>query len=194
MIILMGLAGSGKSTQGNALAEGLGGVWLSVGQILRDSDNAEVHAIQQAGGLVPDRITIPLIADKLTQLAAERKTAVIDGYPRTVEQAEWVADHLAKNIEVVIWLAVPKTELLERLRLRARVDDEKEEVILERFRLIEQNIYSICEVLRRKGVKITQVDGTGAPETVTARLYEVLNKVRSGEPLEEFTIKEGENG
>lgn len=194
MIILMGLAGSGKSTQGNALAEGLGGVWLSVGQILRDSDNAEVHAIQQAGGLVPDRITIPLIADKLTQLAAEGKTAVIDGYPRTVEQAEWVADHLAKNIEVVIWLAVPKTELLERLRLRARVDDEKEEVILERFRLIEQNIYSICEVLRRKGVKITQVDGTGTPETVTARLYEVLNKVRNGEPLEEFTIKEGENG
>lgn len=194
MIILMGLAGSGKSTQGNALAEGLGGVWLSVGQILRDSDNAEVHAIQQAGGLVPDQITIPLIADKLTQLAAEGKTAVVDGYPRTVEQAEWVADHLAKNIEVVIWLAVPKTELLERLRLRARVDDEKEEVILERFRLIEQNIYSICEVLRRKGVKITQVDGTGAPETVTARLYEVLNKVWSGEPLEEFTIKEGENG
>lgn len=49
MIILMGLAGSGKSTQGQILAKARGGVWLSAGQVLRDTPNEEVHEVQKRG-------------------------------------------------------------------------------------------------------------------------------------------------
>ena len=67
MIILMGLAGSGKSTQGQILAKARGGVWLSAGQGLRDTPNEEVHEVQKRGELVDDRLTIPLMAEAINQ-------------------------------------------------------------------------------------------------------------------------------
>lgn len=186
MIILMGLAGSGKSTQGNILADEMGGVWLSAGQVLRDADNDEVHAIQKAGELVPDTITIPLMAEALNQVINEGKTAVLDGYPRTVDQAEWVAENIANEIEVVIWIDVPKDELIERMKLRGRADDASADSIRERFRIIEQNICSVCAILQSKGVKIIRISGVGTVEEVTARLHEVLSKVQNGEAIEDF--------
>lgn len=186
MIILMGLAGSGKSTQGNILADEVGGVWLSAGQVLRDADNDEVHEIQRAGELVPDSITIPLMAEALNQAIAAGKTAVIDGYPRTVDQANWVAENIASQITVVIWIDVPKDELINRMKLRGRADDASTDAIRERFRIIEQNICSVCAILQSKGVKITKINGVGTLEEVTARLHEVLRKVQNGEEIEVF--------
>lgn len=175
MIILMGLAGSGKSTQGQILAGERGGVWLSAGQVLRDTDNEEVHEVQKRGELVDDRLTIPLMAEAIAAVQQSGREVVLDGYPRTVEQAEWVAENLAAQIEMVIRIDVPKSELVKRLKLRGRADDEDEAAIEERFRVVEQNIYTVCEILAAKGVKILQVDGVGTREEVTQRLHEALD-------------------
>lgn len=170
MIILMGLAGSGKSTQGNILADERGAVWLSAGQVLRDTPNEEVHEIQRRGELVPDTVTIPLMAEAMARVFAEGKDVVLDGYPRTIEQAEWVAENAAERILIVIRIEVPKDELIRRMELRGRADDTSREAIEERFRIVEQNIYTVCEILEAKGVKIVRIDGTGTPEEVTERI------------------------
>lgn len=178
MIILMGLAGSGKSTQGQRLAAATGKVWLSAGQILRDTGDPEVKAIQESGKLVPNELIERLMIDGMLGAVREGKDVVIDGFPRDTEQAEWLASNLATVMKLVIILEVPKTELIRRLELRGRADDTRE-AIEERFRIVEQNIYSICEILRAQGIEIKKVDGTGTPEEVAERIQQVVKEVEN---------------
>jgi len=182
----MGLAGSGKSTQGQILAAERGGVWLSAGQVLRDTPNEEVHEVQRRGELVDDRLTIPLMAEAISQALSEGKEVVLDGYPRTVPQAEWVRDHVAREIEAVVRIVVPKEELFQRLALRGRADDASCEAIKERFRIVEQNIYTVCEILSEKKVRIINVDGVGTVEEVTQRIREVLVGRDEAKAVENF--------
>lgn len=174
MIILMGLAGSGKSTQGQILAKARGGVWLSAGQVLRDTPNEEVHEVQKRGELVDDRLTIPLMAEAINQALAEGEEIVLDGYPRTVPQAEWIRDHVAERVEAVVRIIVPKDELFRRLAARGRADDASRGAIEERFRIVEQNIYTVCETLTEKKIKILDVDGMGTMEEVAWRINDAL--------------------
>ncbi len=178
MIILMGLAGSGKSTQGQKLAEATGRVWLSAGQVLRDTNDPELKAIMDRGELVDDNLMIRAMVDKILEVVRQGKDVVLDGFPRDVEQATFLADNLASVMEMVIVIEVPKTELIQRLELRGRTDDTRE-AIEERFRIVEQNIYSVCEILRNKGVIIKKVDGTGTPEVVSERIMQLVTGVEN---------------
>lgn len=173
MIILMGLAGSGKSTQGQMLAEATGREWLSAGQVLRNADNPELKAVMDRGELVPNNLTVKMMTEAMLQAVREGKDAIIDGFPRDVEQAHWLADNLASVMQLAIIIDVPKTELLQRLLQRGRTDDTKE-AIEERFRIVEQNIYSICEILSQAGIKIRHVDGTGTPDEVQTRIRQIV--------------------
>ncbi len=175
----MGLAGSGKSTQGNILAKELDGVWLSAGQVLRDTKNPEVNAIQERGELVPDTITIPLMAEAMQQATDAGKEIVLDGYPRTVEQANWIAENVADQVALVIRIEVPKEELFERMALRGRNDDLDRSAIEERFRIVGGNMNAVCKILQEHGIKIIEIDGVGSMEEVTERLHQALreNKV-----------------
>ncbi len=174
MIVLMGLAGSGKSTQGRKLAEATGRVWLSAGQILRET--GEYDEILKQGKLVDDMLTVKLMAQEMAKVVRSGKDAILDGFPRDIEQAEWIAGNIAQVIKIVVRINVPKEELMRRLIIRGRADDTKE-VIEERFRITEQNIYSVCEILATKGIKIVDIDGTGTPEEVFARLSSVITEV-----------------
>lgn len=178
MIILMGLAGSGKSTQGQMLAEATGKVWLSAGQVLRDTGDPEIKAIQDRGELVPNELIERLMVNGMLQSVRDGKDVIIDGFPRDVEQAEWLAENLASVMKLVIIIDVPKPELIRRLELRGRTDDTRE-AIEERFRIVEQNIYSICEILRAKGIEIIKVDGTGTPEEVFGRIKGLITEVEN---------------
>ncbi len=176
MIILMGLAGSGKSTQGQMLAEATGRVWLSAGQVLRDTGNAEIKAILDKGELVPNELIERLMTEQMLQSVRDGKDVIVDGFPRDVEQAKWLADNLAAVFKLVIIIDVPKAELMQRLELRGRADDTRE-AIEERFRIVEQNIYSICQILQEKGIKIVKVDGVGTPEEVFNRIKQVVTEI-----------------
>lgn len=171
MIILMGLAGSGKSTQGKILAEKLGRVWLSAGQVLRDS--GQYQEILDRGELVDDMVTIKMMAEAAAEAIRGGKNVILDGFPRDVDQAEWMAENIASAVELIIRIEVPKDELWQRIRLRGREDDT-EEAVLQRFKIVEQNIYTVCEIMAKTGVKTVAVDGVGTLEEVTGRILRVL--------------------
>lgn len=179
MIILLGLAGSGKSTQGQILAREFGLVWLSAGQVLRETKDPEVTKIQEAGQLVPDTLTIPLMRQAMAENLAAGRDLIIDGYPRDPEQAEWMAANAADRIERVLYIDVSKDELLKRIKLRGRSDDT-DEAILRRFQIVERNINEVCRIFAEHGVKIVKVDGLGTMEEVAARLRaEMPERLRS---------------
>ncbi len=179
MIILMGLAGSGKSTQGKKLAELTGRVWISAGQVLRDANDPELKAVMETGKLVDDMLTVKLMAEKMAEVVRSGRDAVLDGFPRDVEQAEWIAENIVEVMQLVVIIEVPKDELYKRLELRGRADDLDRGAIEERFRIVEQNICSVCEILAAKGVKVTKIDGTGTPDEVFERLKAVVAEIEN---------------
>lgn len=195
MIILMGLAGSGKSTQGRILAERLGGEWLSAGQVLRETQDSAMREVMDRGELVDDELVIRLMETRMAQAEAAGKPVILDGYPRTVRQAKWVAarpagsdgaggagaaDEVeasrAAGVRAVIWLEVPKEELIQRLQLRGRSDDQDAAAIEERLKIVKENADEVCHILAQKGVRILAVDGLGTPEEVTERVWETVQK------------------
>ena len=174
MIRLFGLAGSGKGTQGKALSEIFGWRWLSVGQVIRDTGGYE-ETINK-GLLIPDEDVIRLMNRAIEKSEAEGFDVILDGYPRSKYQAEWMMDHIPEKIDGAIILEVPKEELYDRLALRGRDDDKEKESIDRRFEIFEQNICSILPMLESKNIPIERVDGVGTIDEVTDRLVEIVKK------------------
>lgn len=171
MIILMGLAGSGKSTQGQKLATATGRVWLSTGELIRES--GKYDKIINNGSLIDDEEATLIFAKELAKITREGKQAVVDGYPRNEVQARWLADNLKKALEQVIVIEVSKEESLKRLMKRGRADDT-EESIRERFEIAERNMDGVCQTLREKGIKITKIHGEGTEDEVFLRLVKAV--------------------
>ena len=104
------------------------------------------------------------------------KNAILDGYPRDVWQAEWVAEHGdLEGVDGAIILNVPQEELWKRLEARGRVDDEKD-AILARWNVFDRTIKEMSEILKANNVKIAEVDGVGEIEQITERLEKVLKE------------------
>ena len=188
MIILMGLAGSGKSTQGQMLAAETGKIWLSAGQVLRDT--GEFDDIMKKGVLVDDMLTVKLMAQKMAEIVRGGHDAILDGFPRDVEQAEWIAENIASVMKLIVRIDVPKEELFQRLALRGRADDLDRGAIEQRFQIVEQNIESVCDILAEKGIPIRTIDGTGTPEEVYERLHAEVAAVEGLESMEMTEIEE----
>ena len=176
MFILFGPAGSGKSLQGQILAEKYGWRWLSIGQLLRDQKDPELDRTMKEGGLVDDNLVVELMHDAMVETIAVGQDAILDGYPRDTWQAEWLAAQGdLKNIDGAIILNVPKEELWKRLEERGRADDKKE-AIEKRWEIFEQAIAAIRETLVKEGLKVEEIDGVGAIEQITERIESVLRK------------------
>ena len=175
MIILFGLAGSGKGTQGKALSEIFGWRWLSVGEAIRQTGGYE--EIINNGGLIPDEDVIKLMDKQIRKAEDEGFDLILDGYPRDLNQAEYMMQNMANKIDGAIILEVPKEELYERLALRGRDDDKEKASIDRRFEIFEQNISSIIPLLETNQIPIERVNGVGKIEEVTARLVEVVKRM-----------------
>ena len=174
MIILFGPAGSGKTTQGKILADKYGWKWLSVGQVLRDT--GKFDKILREGGLVDDMEVIRLMNREIERADAEGMNVILDGYPRDIDQANWMVENdFFDKVELAMILEVPKEELWKRIEGRGRNDDTKE-VVERRFDVFEQNICSILPLMEAKNVKIERVDGIGSFEEVNEKLKNVLEE------------------
>ncbi|MBR3320263.1 nucleoside monophosphate kinase [Candidatus Saccharibacteria bacterium] len=171
MIILFGLAGSGKSTQGQILAKKHGLKWLSVGQVLRDT--GKFDKILEKGELVPNEKVVSLMDEEISKIKKVGKDIILDGFPRDVWQAKWVAKHLSDDIRRAVVLEVPKDELLVRIMARGREDDTRE-AIEKRFEIVEKNLKGILRELEKKKIPIKRVSGLGTIDQVTARLEREL--------------------
>ena len=190
MIILFGLAGSGKGTQGKALSEIFGWRWLSVGDAIRST--GEYSDIIDKGGLIPDEDVIKLMDKQIEKAEAEGFDVILDGYPRTKEQAEYIVSHMADKIDGAIILDVPKEELYERLALRGRDDDKEKSAIDRRFEIFEQNIYSILPLFEAKNIPFVHVNGVGEIDAVTDRLVATVQEFNPNATKQKDDVNGGE--
>jgi adenylate kinase len=189
-LILLGPPGSGKGTQAQRLVHRYGIIQLSTGEMLRAAVAAQTPVglkakdIMAGGGLVPDDIVIGIISDRLDQPDA-RKGFILDGFPRTVPQAQALDDLLKKKhmkLEAVVELRVNESALLARVETRVaemrargeevRIDDTPE-VLSKRLAsyrsLTEPLIHYYSE--RRK---LLTVDGMMTIEHVTREINRIL--------------------
>lgn len=175
MIIFFGPAGAGKSVQGQLLSARHGWRWLSAGQLLRDSRDPELLKTMSTGKLVPSEITNRLMGEAIAK-AKDISYLILDGYPREMAQAKWLIDnksHHGRDIELVVVLEVPKSELLKRLAIRGRADDTPD-IIDERLRIYRQEMYPILSYFTEQGVNIAHIDGVGTVGQVHDRIVEEL--------------------
>lgn len=176
MIVFFGPAGAGKSVQGNLLAARNDWRWLGAGQILRDSKDPELLAQMSTGKLVDPEIVNRAMNDALSRANDKVQKVILDGYPRQLAQAQWLLenkDNHGRNVDLVVVLEVPRSELLRRLEIRGRLDDTPE-VIDERLRIYRQEMYPVLNYFNEHGVKIAHIDGTGTVGQVHDRIMEEI--------------------
>ncbi len=190
MIILFGLAGSGKGTQGKALSELFGWRWMSNGEAIRQS--GKFDDIIKRGELIPDEEVIKMMDEQIKKAEAEGFDMILDGYPRDQKQAEYMMNTMADKIDGAIILEVPKAELYERLALRGRDDDKEKSSIDKRFEIFEQNICSILPLLEAHNIPIEHVDGVGKIEDVTSRLAKVVQSMNPNAVEQKDDVNGGE--
>ena len=165
-IILLGAPGSGKSTQGQKLAEFLGCAWISTGELFRKSEDPRVKEQLKTEKLIDDETTFALLANELSGV----QDAIIDGFPRTKRQAEMA---LSLDVSEVIEIDISDEEVYSRLALRGREQDTPE-VIAKRLADYRAMRQEVDGVLVAAGVKIKKVDGLGTVDEVFNRVKEVL--------------------
>ncbi|MEI6228624.1 MAG: nucleoside monophosphate kinase [Candidatus Saccharibacteria bacterium] len=176
MILFFGPAGSGKSVQAQLLVDKNGWQWLSMGQLLRDTPDPEVHNLQIKGILVPTEKTNQVLDAALAESRLIEGRLILDGYPRDLKQAQWLLDDCKKygiTIKKAINFEVPLEELLKRMELRGRSDDNPE-AIKERLAIYHREIDPILELLAANSIDVQHVDGTGSPDEIHDRVVEKL--------------------
>ena len=182
-MVILGRQGSGKGTQSLRIAEQFGCVHLSTGDVLRAAVDAgtelgqQAAGIMNAGGLVGDDIMIPLVAERLAQDVIMAGGVLLDGFPRTAEQAnglEAMLAELEQQLTVAINLDVPVEEVTQRMMARGREDDT-EDAITRRLGLYEEQTAPLLDWFAERGLLAT-VDGLGEEDEVFARLRGVIDE------------------
>ena len=182
MIIFMGLAGSGKSTQAALLAKKIGCQRLAVGDVLRSHMTYEQAEKMLSGEMLPDSDVIPLLDKEMEKFGAQQ--FVLDGSPRSMAQAEWLVSKVQSGkaeISSVVHLRISKPAAIIRLLARGRPDDN-EVAIRERFKEYDETIVPILQYLKNWGIKIHEIDGEHATTTVANDIQEALGLEPSHTP------------
>lgn len=176
----MGVAGSGKSAQGRLLADRLGYPWLSTGEFLRMLIAGERRRQMLEGKLLDDKEIITLV-QKIFRIVDTQHEFVMDGFPRTVAQADWLLSqrkHGQLDITAVIDLQASEEVVLDRLLQRGRQDDQAA-VIRERFREYEQSTRPIIAEFKRDGVPVFEINGVGEIEAIHEDIVKAIASVRT---------------
>jgi adenylate kinase len=196
-LVLIGPPGAGKGTIAEKLAAKYGLAHLSSGDMLREAISrgaplgAKAKEYVESGRLVPQEVLGEVVAEKLREV----KAFVLDGYPRTLEQAEFITALPYVDIDAVIYVAIPEEEAVERLRGRrvcakcgavtradgaevcgncgsddlvARADD-RPETVKKRYDIYIRETKPVVEYYRGHGL-LRRIDGTGNREEVLAQV------------------------
>jgi len=197
-IILLGPPGSGKGTQAQLLIQRYGIVQLSTGEMLRAAVAAgtpiglKAKEIMASGGLVPDEVVVGIISDRIDQPDA-KNGFILDGFPRTVPQAEALDDllrHKHLKLEAVIELRVNESALLSRVETRVaqmrergeevRVDDTPE-VLTRRLASYRSQTEPLIHYYSERR-KLSTIDGMMAIDEVTRAIHRQLLALGAVEP------------
>ncbi len=186
-LVMLGAPGAGKGTQAVRIAETRGIPHISTGEMLRGAIAAgselgqKVKSIVESGALVPDELVIDVIRDRLAQPDTQNGF-VLDGFPRTLGQAEALDQLLAelgRPLEIVLELELLEDTAVERMLGRAaeqgRADDTPE-VIRNRFEVYRRQTEPLSEYYRGKGILVA-VDSTPSMDEVFAAIERALDGV-----------------
>jgi adenylate kinase len=186
-VVLLGAPGSGKGTLGTRLAEHYGVEHVSSGDLLRrhvrDATplGVEVNRYVAAGELVPDELVLAVMGEAVRH-AAGRGGYILDGFPRTLSQAERAYEAsipAGTTADAVLYLAVPDDIARERMTGRAvegRADDRDPDVIVRRLAVFHAQTEPLLEFYNGRGI-LVEVDGSGSPDDVAAASTEALAKL-----------------
>lgn len=174
-LVLIGIQGSGKSTQGNLLSEKLSLPYLSTGHIFRElakgktKDGRYIKETMSAGYLIPDEKTLEIVDNYLNR--KEYKSGyILDGFPRTVIQAE----AFEEPIDKVIYLKVSDEEALRRLTGQKDRPDNTIDAIQKRIEQFHELTEPVIDYYRHKGI-LFEVDGERPIEEIHKNILERLN-------------------
>lgn len=177
-IVLIGIQGAGKSTQGNLLAEKLKVPYLSTGHIFRELAKEKtkigryIKEVMNAGYLIPDKKTVTIV-DVYLKRPEYKRGYIIDGFPRTVAQAEFFKDGADK----VIYLEVSDEEALKRLSFRNGEgrEDETPKAVAKRIELFHSVTKPVLEYYRKKSMLI-EINGERSIEEIHQDIMAELGK------------------
>lgn len=176
MILLMGLPGSGKGTQGKMLADKQGMHLISMGDLVRMYVTGQRREQMLAGALLDDTEIIAMI-DQVLNTVADDTECLLDGFPRTIPQAEWLMQQVEAGrfaLDSVIYLTVSHEAVMARLKARGRLDD-KESVIEARFKEYERLTQPVIDWLEARGVPVIRIDGEDTTEAVHTDIVKQLH-------------------
>jgi len=212
-LILFGSPGSGKGTQAKTLKETLGVAHISTGDMLRervglrDRLGQRVGSIIKAGGLVADADVNRMVDDRVHEDDCANGF-ILDGYPRTVSQADWLAGRLARERvrPMVVHLEVDYNVIIARIAGRRQCpvcgtlynlaqdptrvacdlegakleirDDDREDVVRERLRAYDRQTAPVLAFFRDEGYSCRDFVGTAPPEVIGQQILDWIDKER----------------
>ena len=175
MILLMGIAGSGKGTQSKLLAENDGFNVISTGDLLRTYGSEDQHRRMMKGEILGDQEVTALL-EKALDKTSDQDNVILDGYPRRISQAEWLLDQAHKGrfeLTSVIHLKATKEAVLKRLQERGRLDDH-DDGIERRFSEFEQDTVPILNYFIRAGIKVSEINAEESVDAVHEQIVHLL--------------------
>lgn len=177
-LILIGIQGAGKSTQGNILSEKLDIPYLSTGHIFREMAKEKtkpgryIKEVMNSGALIPDDKTLEIVSEYLKR-PEYANGYIMDGFPRTTAQAE----AFENGIDKVVYLKVSDEEALRRISFRngdGRAD-ETPKAIAKRIESFHLHTEPVIDYYRQKGL-LVEIDGEKSIEEITQEILSHLNK------------------
>ena len=189
--LLLAPPGAGKGTQGELLAAERGVPHMATGDMLRrhvaegTDIGTRARAYMEKGELVPDEIVNQLVGEAIAELDPAGGF-VLDGFPRTLEQAQLAYDWGQANnrtFNAVVSLVVPEAELVRRMLERGARDgrtDDTEETVHRRQMVYDESTKPLLDFYRERGI-LVEVDGVGTVEEVADRIRAAIDSVSTAE-------------
>ena len=188
-IVLLGPPGCGKGTQSKFLVEKYNFLQLSTGDLLREETSnresrygEEINRIMKNGDLVPDKIVIDLIIEKITNFSDQN--LIFDGFPRNINQASVLdqsLDSISVNLDHAILIDVDFGILEERIKNRVKENnnqqqrqDDNLETLLKRIEVYKKDTFPIIEYYKKKGILKT-IDGMKSIDEVSNEILNIIN-------------------
>ena len=185
-LLFIGPPGAGKGTQAEFIYKQYGIPQISTGDILREAVEKstpmgkQAQKFMSAGELVPDEVVIGIVKERLSQTDVQSKGYLLDGFPRTIAQADSLKEILAQmgqELHSALSLFVPDEDLIERLLNRAkeqgRIDDTYD-VIKNRIATYNEKTRPLLDYYRKQNI-LHEIDGIGSIEEISQRVQKVID-------------------